>query len=94
MIVITPYLVKPVSASQIALPSDGYKAATDAQRILGGQDFDGSSGAQRPMPKMEAPVALPPVTGALDPDAAPAAIDPEHAKRRKVASATPGFSFN
>ncbi len=93
VIVVTPYLVKPVSASQIALPSDGYKAATDAQRILGGQDFDGRSGAQRPMPRMEAPVAVPPVTGAIDPQASPA-TDPKRARRRKVASATPGFSFN
>ena len=38
MIVVTPYLVRPVS-SQIALPTDGYRAPTDAESILGGQTF-------------------------------------------------------
>lgn len=35
VIVVTPYLVRPVDAARIALPTDGYKAAPDADRILG-----------------------------------------------------------
>ncbi|GAA4765509.1 type II and III secretion system protein family protein [Stakelama sediminis] len=51
VIVITPYLVKPVNANQIALPTDGYKAPTDLQRVLMGQLSSGNS-ASRPTPTM------------------------------------------
>ncbi len=44
VVVVTPYLVKPVSDEQIKLPTDGYRSPTDAQRLLGGQTFDGKSG--------------------------------------------------
>jgi pilus assembly protein CpaC len=59
MIVITPYLVKPVSPSQIALPTDGLRAPTDAQRIVGGQMFEGRSGEHREMPKAAPPQTVP-----------------------------------
>lgn len=36
VIVVTPYLVKPVSANAIALPTDGFVPPTDGQRILFG----------------------------------------------------------
>jgi pilus assembly protein CpaC len=55
VIMVTPYLVKPVSANQIALPTDGYRAPTDAQRVLMGQTFDGKSGGRRAMPTMAPP---------------------------------------
>ncbi|WP_156678349.1 type II and III secretion system protein family protein [Sphingomonas profundi] len=87
VIVVTPYLVKPVNANQIALPTDGYRAATDFQRVVGGQSFDGKSGATRPVPTMAPPVTattLPPVA-----DAAPA----PRGRKAKGASAAPGFSF-
>ena len=46
VIVITPYLVKPVdSVSQIALPTDGYKQTTDLGRVLLGQMSGGTSGS-------------------------------------------------
>ncbi|MCW2367782.1 pilus assembly protein CpaC [Sphingobium sp. B7D2B] len=57
VIIVTPYLVRPVDARQIALPTDGYRNADDAQRILGGQIQDGRSGDARPTPQ-----ALPPKT--------------------------------
>src|SRR3546814_6754755 len=44
VIVFTPYLVKPVSASAIRLPPDGAKAPTDVERILLGKTFSGDSG--------------------------------------------------
>ena len=44
VIVITPYLVRPVSG-QLALPTDGYRAPTDVQQVLGGQVYSGVSGA-------------------------------------------------
>ena len=43
VIVVTPYLVRPVSG-QLALPTDGYRAPTDGQRIIGGQSYKGVSG--------------------------------------------------
>lgn len=44
VIVITPYLVRPVSG-HLALPTDGYRAPTDVQQVLGGQIYSGVSGA-------------------------------------------------
>jgi pilus assembly protein CpaC len=57
IIVVTPYLVKPVSDSKIALPTDGYRMGTDAQEVLLDQHSDSVSGKKRPKP-----VATPPVT--------------------------------
>ena len=34
VVIVTPYLVKPVSATQIALPTDGFAPASDAETIL------------------------------------------------------------
>ncbi|WP_246448962.1 type II and III secretion system protein family protein [Sphingomonas sabuli] len=55
VIIVTPYLVRPVSG-QMALPTDGYRAPTDAQQMLLGQTYGGVSG--RPLPQA-APVAAP-----------------------------------
>jgi pilus assembly protein CpaC len=49
VIIVTPYLVRPVS-QQLALPTDGYRAATDPQRILEGQTFTGVSGPRAALP--------------------------------------------
>ena len=43
VIIVTPYLVRPVSG-QLAMPTDGYRAPTDGQRIFGGQSYKGVSG--------------------------------------------------
>ena len=43
VIIVTPYLVRPVSG-EMASPTDGYRAPTDAQRVFMGQSFDGHSG--------------------------------------------------
>ena len=53
MIIVTPYLVRPVSG-QLALPTNGYRAPTDAQRVFGNKTYTGTS----------APVAAAPVSGA------------------------------
>ncbi|MBU3079029.1 type II and III secretion system protein family protein [Sphingomonas quercus] len=45
VIVVTPYLVRPVDAAKIALPTDGYKAATDAARVLNGEPVAPPSGS-------------------------------------------------
>lgn len=64
VIVITPYLVKPVSAGQIRLPTDGYQAPTDLQRWLLGKTFDGKSAATRPGAKGAPPAGAPAATPA------------------------------
>ncbi len=79
MIVVTPYLVKPVSPQQIALPTAGLKSATDAERLIAGQTFMGTSGDRSPVPVPAPPKtvpagervskALPPKTRASVPDA-------------------------
>jgi len=48
VIIVTPYLVRPVS-TQLATPIDGYRAPTDAQMWIGGQTFTGTSGARAPV---------------------------------------------
>lgn len=67
VIVITPYLVKPVNANDIVLPTDGYKAPTDIDRILLGKLGGGTTGGDRPKPTMAPPVNAGPAFG----DAAP-----------------------
>ena len=68
VIIITPYLVKPVnSPSDIALPGDGYKAPTDLGRVFLGDVAKGVSGAQRPVPTMAPANAPPSVIGAAAP---------------------------
>ena len=63
VIIVTPYLVKPVSG-QLALPTDGYRAPTMGGMVGGGQSFTGRSGpaavvpqavATRPAPAAPAP---------------------------------------
>ena len=61
VIVVTPYLVKP-SSDRLALPTDGYRAPTDPERVLEGQTFKGVSGT-RPAPVGPAPAIGSAVTG-------------------------------
>ena len=46
MIIVTPYLVRPVSG-QLALPTNGYRAPSNVQQVLEGQTFVGPSGRSR-----------------------------------------------
>jgi pilus assembly protein CpaC len=104
VIVVTPYLVRPVSDSQIVLPTDGFQIANDAQRLLMDKSHNSVSGAKRPGPTMApaqvspglAPTAANTVpTGATAGAAASAATG---ASTKSAAAAaepapTPGFTF-
>lgn len=103
VIVITPYLVKPVNANQIVLPTDGYKAPDDFQRLIGGQ-LSGSTDKPRPKPSMSTPPGNEPSVGALTVPAAPAPAQqrqqqavnppqptPSRAKKKVASNAMPGF---
>ena len=104
VIIVTPYLVNPVSASQIALPTDGYRGANTAERVFLGTHEYGRSGARRPMPTMAQPRSASPAMGggaaAVAPQQAPAQLpapqqraDKPPVVRTEQASAAPGFSF-
>jgi pilus assembly protein CpaC len=54
VIVVTPYLVKPVSAGDIKLPTDAYQVSNDLARLLTGQDSAGVTGGDRPKPRLDA----------------------------------------
>ncbi|HEX2762374.1 MAG TPA: type II and III secretion system protein family protein [Allosphingosinicella sp.] len=97
VIVVTPYLVRPVNAGQIALPTDGFRGANTAERVFLGTSDYSRSGARRPGPTMAEPQAAPGVGGVA---AAPARqVPPSPQPRREAAtkpqqpSAAPGFSF-
>ena len=76
VVIVTPYLVRPVS-TQMAVPTDGYRAPDDLRRDIGGQTFMGRSGSVSPTAvSAPAPVAAPgvgPVVGSAagGPAAAP-----------------------
>ena len=106
VIVVTPYLVKPVDANEIKLPTDGFRPATDAQRLIANQESDGITGGDRPKPSVAEPDDALPEYGsapeapkALEPRAAPK--PQRQAKGEKKgdgkavadASTAPGFSF-
>jgi pilus assembly protein CpaC len=106
VIIVTPYLVKPVNATQIALPTDGFRTATDAQRVLLDQQQDSRSGLGRPVPHVVAPQTVRPGMGPVGEATAPALpapAQPQPARQTAAAtpapapakrpSATPGFTF-
>jgi len=105
VIVITPYLVRPVSANQIALPTDGHRNPDEAQRLLIGRDNASVTGEQRPGPTAAEPRTVAPGVGTIG-AAAPAVPQPQRRPAREArapgalppqqqaqASAQPGFSF-
>ena len=104
VIVVTPYLVQPVDAADIKLPTDGFQSPNDIQRLFGNMENDGKSGAVRPGPTAAgSEVFTGPTVGALDRPAIPAqglgeTTSGKMAKRPRkgqqvAADAVPGFSL-
>jgi pilus assembly protein CpaC len=56
VIVVTPYLVNPVSANEIKLPTDAFQAPNDIARLLLGQESSGVTGGDRPKPSLDTTV--------------------------------------
>lgn len=103
VIVVTPYLVKPVDAKDIKLPTDGYSAPNELQRILGNIEQDGVSGAKRPEPRAAQPDAPNPAVSLVEPAALPTQASagarderrPKKSKRSARAEApVPGFNLD
>ncbi len=99
VIVVTPYLVQPVDANSIKLPTDGFNAPNEAARLFGMQESANGvagqplpSAAQGPVPA--APAISQAQTEAVMPSQA-SAKDKKRRKQRTAASdvAAPGFSF-
>ena len=81
VIIVTPYLVRPVNANQVSLPTDGFRTANDGQRLIVGQQHDGRTGEQRPRPRVAGPRSVSPGMGGTA-DAAPAPQPATPAPRR------------
>ena len=67
VIIVTPYLVKPVDAKDIKLPTDGFHASNEFQQLLGYKENDGVSGEVRPGPTASEPAAPAPKVSQADP---------------------------
>lgn len=101
VIVVTPYLVKPVNANDIVLPTDGYKAPTDLDRVLLGKLGGGVNGGERPKPSLAPSIAEPAfgAVGSLPTGPDPAMPVTEDAKafmpprKGKATTAAPGFNL-
>lgn len=95
VIVITPYLVKPVNASDIKLPTDGLQNPTTMQEVMGNMLSDGKSGAKRPGPT-SGDAGGPPGVSLSDPAhaATPPAAPSSAASADKSDAQAPGFSLN
>lgn len=102
VIIVTPYLVKPVNANDIVLPTDAFQNANDAQRLLLNQETDGISGGDRPKPSVEGQQdgRNGPILGSLtEQPSAPAPAPAQQKEQKKLArnknsgATGPGFSF-
>ncbi len=91
MIVVTPYLVRPTDAANVKLPTDGYVAPSDAERLLLGQSFGGHSGEQRPKPTVAPPTTVSP-QGPVSLLAPPVPAKDKKYKQVAATSVVPGFS--
>ena len=100
VIIVTPYLVKPVNANDIKLPTDAFQNANDLQRLLLNQETDGISGGDRPKPSVEGQggnSSAPELGSLTQPPAAPAPekkkTEKKLARKESNSSAGPGFTF-
>ncbi len=98
VIVVTPYLVRPVSANEIVLPTDGFRNATAAQRLLLNGVADGQSDTARPMPQLAPapgnPPTAPGVAGLPVASVTAPTQQSRNRNRNTQPSAAPGFSTN
>lgn len=101
VIVVTPYLVNPVNDKDIVLPTDGFRAPDDIQRLLGNMESDSVSGARRPSPTLAPePVTRPAVGDAAPPaGVVPQPADDRNSRRNRRSAAAPalpapGFSLD
>ena len=95
VIVVTPYLVRPVNDADIALPTDGFQAPTALEQFLLNKDHDGVDGGARPMPRA-ADEAPPPEVGLANQPTTELAADDRRLRaqdEQRAEAVTPGFSL-
>jgi pilus assembly protein CpaC len=93
MIVITPYLVKPVSESQLALPTDGLHSPSDLERAFLGKMSNDKRSKTRPMPSIAPTVSNGPELGSVS-TSAPNLAEAPQLPASASATSGPGFSFD
>jgi pilus assembly protein CpaC len=93
MIVITPYLVRPVSDSQIVLPTDGLNSPNDLERILLGKVTSDKGEKTRPMPTIAPTIPNGPELGSVT-NAAPPLPQKAQSQASAAVPSAPGFSFD
>ncbi|GGC35474.1 fimbriae assembly protein [Novosphingobium marinum] len=95
VIIVTPYLVNPVDANDIVLPTDGYSAPNEVERILGNAEAGGDVDP-RPKPRAAPSQSAPaPTVGAAEPAPQEKQRGKKKDRRAQASSApTPGFSLN
>jgi pilus assembly protein CpaC len=91
VIVVTPYLVKPISEDEVKLPTDGFNAPSDLERILLNKQSTSTGMDDRPRPTVAPEAPKGPDMGAVSEATPPLSTK---AKQVKSASAAPGFSFD
>ncbi len=92
VIIVTPYLVKPVSEDEIKLPTDGFNAPNDLERFLLHKQSTTRGGSERPKATVAPDAPQGPDMGAVSQAAPPIT---NKAKETKAAAASgPGFSFD
>ena len=93
VIVVTPYLVKPMNASDVRLPTDGFRNADVGQGLFLQQGHDGVSGARAPMPTRAPGGGVPTPGPQAMATPAPVVASADSRKAGKSGAAAPGFSF-
>lgn len=96
VIVVTPYLVNPVNANDIKLPTDGFKTATELQSLLGNISADGTNGSKggdRPKPTTAPDANVAPKVGEVDQSKSPDKHS-KHSTADADNAPKPGFSLN
>ncbi|WP_284124607.1 type II and III secretion system protein family protein [Parerythrobacter aestuarii] len=104
VIIVTPYLVKPVNANDIVLPTDGYQSPNEVGRVLGYQQNGATYEAGRPKPSAVDRDGTPPDVSRIEPGAvlptSPRQAESKADKKssdskrsERTAAATPGFSL-
>jgi pilus assembly protein CpaC len=100
VIVVTPYLVKPVDANDIKLPTDGFRASSTLDQVFGNKDNDSVTGGDRPKPTAVGEGANAPKVSLEDAVPIDDKDRPKHGQknggaddRRAEADPAPGFSL-
>jgi len=94
VIVVTPYLVQPVSDRRIALPTDGYAAPNAAEQFLLQRQSAGRDGETRPNPTAAGEGPNNPAVSLIDQNGTAMANGPASGTAQTAEAAAPGFSLN